>query len=144
MATRTKRIELRADPASEERIVRAASAQDLSVSAFVLGAATREAERVLGRADHTLMPAAQFDALVGSFDQSDSAPRLQQAAAAKRHFRGPGHQRAAAIVPADLVERYEEIVDREDGRIAAERLADLDAGRVASVPAHEVTRALDE
>jgi antitoxin (DNA-binding transcriptional repressor) of toxin-antitoxin stability system len=58
--------------------------------------------------------------------------------------RGRGHQRAAAIVPADLVERYEEIVDREDGRIAAERLADLDAGRVASVPAREVTRALED
>lgn len=144
MATRTKRIELRADPVSEERIVRAASAQNLSVSTFVLGAATREAERVLGRADHTLMPAAQFDALVGFFDQSGSAPRLQQAAAAKRHFRGRGNQRAAVIVPADLVERYEKIVDREDGRIAAERLADLDAGRVPSVPAHEVTRALEE
>ncbi len=57
--------------------------------------------------------------------------------------RGRGQQRAAAIVPADLVERYEELVDREDGRIAAERLADLDAGRVAPVSADEVTRALE-
>lgn len=86
MATRTKRIEMRADAVSEEKIARAAGAQGLSVSAFVLGAATREAERVLGRADHTLMPAAQFDALIGSLDQRDSAPRLQQAAATKRHF----------------------------------------------------------
>ncbi len=58
--------------------------------------------------------------------------------------RGRGQQRAAAIVPADLVERYEELVDREDGRIASERLADLDAGRVAPVPADEVTRALEQ
>ncbi len=56
--------------------------------------------------------------------------------------RGRGQQRAAAIVPADLVERYEELVDREEGRIAADRLADLDAGRVTAVSADEVTRAL--
>jgi antitoxin (DNA-binding transcriptional repressor) of toxin-antitoxin stability system len=57
--------------------------------------------------------------------------------------RGRGQQRAAAIVPADLVERYEELVDREDGRIASERLADLDAGRATAVSADEVTRALE-
>jgi antitoxin (DNA-binding transcriptional repressor) of toxin-antitoxin stability system len=57
--------------------------------------------------------------------------------------RGRGQQRAAAIVPADLVERYEELVDREDGRIASERLADLDAGRETAVSAAEVTRALE-
>ena len=56
--------------------------------------------------------------------------------------RGRGQQRAAAIVPADLVERYEELVDREDGRIASERLADLDAGRATAVSADEVKRAL--
>jgi ribosomal protein S12 methylthiotransferase accessory factor YcaO len=57
---------------------------------------------------------------------------------------GRAQQRAAAIVPADLVERYEELVDREDGGIASERLADLDAGRVAPVSAEEVTRALEQ
>jgi hypothetical protein len=34
----------------------------------------------------------------------------------------------AAIVPAWLVEAYEEILDREDGRIATERLAEIRAG----------------
>ena len=58
--------------------------------------------------------------------------------------RGRGHRRAAAIVPAELVERYEELVDREDGRIAAERLADLEAGREAPLSADEVTRALEQ
>ncbi len=87
MATRTKRIEMRADAISEERISRAARAQDLSVSAFVLGAAMREAEHVLGRADHTLMPADQFDALIGSLDHDDGAPHLQQAAEAERRYR---------------------------------------------------------
>jgi uncharacterized protein (DUF1778 family) len=87
MATRTRRIEMRADPVSEERISRAAEARDLSISAFVLGAATREADRVLGRADQTLLPAAQFDALVAALDQEDPAPRLEEAARGPRRFR---------------------------------------------------------
>jgi PHD/YefM family antitoxin component YafN of YafNO toxin-antitoxin module len=58
--------------------------------------------------------------------------------------RGRGRQRAAAIVPADLVERYEELVDREDGRIASERMADLESGRVASVSADQVARSLEQ
>jgi PHD/YefM family antitoxin component YafN of YafNO toxin-antitoxin module len=56
--------------------------------------------------------------------------------------RGRGQQRAAAIVPAELVERYEAMVDAEDGRIATERLADLDAGRTTALSADEVVRAL--
>ncbi len=56
--------------------------------------------------------------------------------------RGRGRRRAAAIVPAELVEHYELILDREDGEIAARRLADLDAGRVAAMPAEEVARTL--
>ena len=56
--------------------------------------------------------------------------------------RGRGHQRAAAIVPADLVERYEAMIDLEDGRVAAERLADLDSGRTQRIPADEVMRTL--
>jgi len=45
-------------------------------------------------------------------------------------------------VPAELVERYEAMVDLEDGRVAQERLADLDAGHTTAVPADEVTRTL--
>jgi antitoxin (DNA-binding transcriptional repressor) of toxin-antitoxin stability system len=56
--------------------------------------------------------------------------------------RGRGQRRAAAIVPAELVERYEAMVDLEDGRIATERLADFEAGRTTAVPADEVTRVL--
>ncbi len=40
---------------------------------------------------------------------------------------GRGQRRAAEVVPAQLVERYEAMVDLEDGRIATERLVDLDA-----------------
>ncbi len=56
--------------------------------------------------------------------------------------RGRGHKRAAAIVPVDLVEHYETMLDREDGRVAEERLADLEAGRTTAIPADEVSRTL--
>jgi len=56
--------------------------------------------------------------------------------------RGRGQQRAAAIVPADLVDRYEAMIDSEDGRVAMARLADLDAGRTSTVTADEVARKL--
>ncbi|MGI8800836.1 MAG: antitoxin of toxin-antitoxin stability system [Solirubrobacteraceae bacterium] len=58
--------------------------------------------------------------------------------------RGRGHHRAAAIVPAELVERYEQLVDQEDGRIATERLADLEAGRTTAVSTDEVAQVLNE
>jgi len=45
-------------------------------------------------------------------------------------------------VPAELVKRYEAMVDLEDGRVAQERLSALDAGRTTAVPADEVARTL--
>jgi prevent-host-death family protein len=54
--------------------------------------------------------------------------------------RGRRHQRAAAIVPADMVDHYEELLDERDARIAAERLADIQAGRSAPVPFDEAMR----
>jgi uncharacterized protein (DUF1778 family) len=86
MATRSKRIEMRADPESEALITAAAAACRVSVSAFVLGAATEEAGRVLGRADLTLMPAEQFDALIVALDEPDEAPRLAQSARSPRRY----------------------------------------------------------
>ena len=56
--------------------------------------------------------------------------------------RGRGHRRAAAIVPAELVEEYEAMLDSEDGQIAEQRLADLEAGRASTVSADEATREL--
>ena len=58
-------------------------------------------------------------------------------------IRGRGQQRAAAIVPAELVERYEAMVDAEDGRIASERLAELDEERTRPVSSHEVSQILE-
>src|SRR5262249_25330243 len=86
MATRTKRIELRADPEREALIAEAAAGRELSVSSFVLQAAAEEASRVLARANLTLMPAAQFDAFVSALDQPDAAPRLAAAAARERRY----------------------------------------------------------
>lgn len=86
MATRTRRIEMRADPASEARISEAAELSHESVSSFVLRAASTEADRVLAHADTTLMPAAQFDELIGSLDVPDAAPTLARAAARRRRF----------------------------------------------------------
>lgn len=56
--------------------------------------------------------------------------------------RGRNQKRAAAIVPAELVEQYEAMIDQEDGRIALERLKDIEAGTTKAVTADEAARAL--
>jgi len=84
MATKTRRIEMRTDPDSEERIVQAAGLVGQSVSGFVLAAASTAADAVLARADTTLMPAEQFDGLLRSLDVADPAPTLRAAAAGAR------------------------------------------------------------
>jgi len=83
---KTRRIELRADPDSEERIARAAAARQQSVSAFVLSAAVHEADLVLARADVTVMAVEQFHGLIESLDLPDDAPGLTAAAARARRF----------------------------------------------------------
>lgn len=74
MATKDRRIEMRADAAAERLISRAAQALGESVSAFVLRAAQEEARRVLSSPDVTLMPAEQFDALIAALDEPDEVP----------------------------------------------------------------------
>lgn len=78
MATRTKRIEARLDESTDEIITRAADLQHVSKSAFVVHAARVEAERVVARADVTLMTPAIFDSLIASLDTPDEAPELAQ------------------------------------------------------------------
>jgi len=58
--------------------------------------------------------------------------------------RGRSQQRAAAIVPAELVERYEAMLDAQDAEIAAKRLAEIEAGRTKVVSADEVARTLEQ
>lgn len=77
---------MRADADSEARIARAAALERVSVSAFVLGAAGREADRVLGEADQTVMPAEQFDALMDSLSVAGAAPQVRKVAQRKRSF----------------------------------------------------------
>ncbi|MGC0144490.1 hypothetical protein [Pseudactinotalea sp. Z1732] len=52
--------------------------------------------------------------------------------------RGRSRQRVAAIVPIDLVEAYEEMLDREDGRIAQQRWDEVRAGDAEVVSAEDV------
>lgn len=89
MAVKTQRIEIRADSDSQERITQAANTVHESVSTFVLNAATAAADRILARADQTLMPAEQFDALLASLDEPDEAPALARAAARPRRYTRP-------------------------------------------------------
>lgn len=86
MSVRTRRMEARVDPETDDLISRAAELTRESISAFVVRAARAEADRVLARTDVTAMPAGQFDALVGSLDQADPAPALVRAAARPRRF----------------------------------------------------------
>jgi uncharacterized protein (DUF1778 family) len=83
---KTQRIEMRADPESEDRISRAAAIQRVSVSAFILDAATAAADRVLARTDTTTMAADQFDAMIAAIDVADEAPHLARVAARRRRF----------------------------------------------------------
>lgn len=69
---------------------------------------------------------------------SDLVGRAAAAGTITRISRGRTHRTVAAIVPVDVLEAYEEMLDREDARIANERLADLDAGREVAVPAAQV------
>ena len=81
MVTKNRRMEMRADEQQERLITEAAQVARMSVSAFVLRAASDEAGRLLARTDTTVMPAAQFDAFMSSLDEPDPAPRLARAAA---------------------------------------------------------------
>lgn len=85
-ATRTARIELPAEPERERRIRYAAELCRQSVTAFVLDAATRRAEEVIGASTATIVPARFFDALYAALDQSPKPnPALARRAANKRH-----------------------------------------------------------
>ncbi|MCY7413272.1 MAG: hypothetical protein LH471_09620 [Salinibacterium sp.] len=56
--------------------------------------------------------------------------------------RGRNQLRGAAIVPAHFVEQYEAMICQEDGRIALERLKDIEAGTTKAIPGDEAARAL--
>ena len=78
-------MEAHVDPATERRILRAAQLTGESAPAFVVRAARPAAAEVVGRADTTVLPADQFDALLDSMDEPDPAPGL--AALSRRSHR---------------------------------------------------------
>lgn len=85
-ATRTSRIELRAEPARERRIRYAAGLCQQSVTTFVLEAAVRRAEEVITSSSSTVVPARFFDALYKALDKPPRPSRtLALRAASKRH-----------------------------------------------------------
>lgn len=86
MAVRSRRLEARVDPETDELISRAAALTHESISSFVVRAARDEAGRVLARADMTWMPAEQFDLVIDSLDHADPAPVLKRAASRSRRF----------------------------------------------------------
>jgi uncharacterized protein (DUF1778 family) len=84
---KTHRLDARIDAETDARISEAAALLHESVSSFVTRVVRLEADRVLGRADVTVMPAEQFDAMMESLDTPDEAPGLSQTAAQLRRFR---------------------------------------------------------
>jgi uncharacterized protein (DUF1778 family) len=84
-ATRTSRIELRADPEREQRIRYAAELEHQSVSAFVLDAASDRAEKVIASASATVVPSDFFDQLWNALEGPPlPSASLQQRARARR------------------------------------------------------------
>lgn len=55
--------------------------------------------------------------------------------------RSRNHETVAAIVPADLIEHYEALLDQKDGRIALEHLANLKAGKPKAIIARNLLMA---
>lgn len=72
----TKRLEARLDDATDQLITKAAELTHMSKSAFVMGAARAEAEKIVARADVTVLDPEIFDQLVASLDIADESPAL--------------------------------------------------------------------
>ena len=85
MSVKTERLEVRVDATTKAYLEDAAARLDQSVSAFIIHAATAEADRVLTRAEATVKPADQFDAMLTALDMPDEAPVLARLA---QHERG--------------------------------------------------------
>lgn len=84
--SKTARIELRVSAEDKDAIASAAALEKTTTTEFVRVAALDRARHVRARADHTLMPADQFDALVAALDTPDDTPNLARAFAQQRRF----------------------------------------------------------
>lgn len=84
--SKTERIEVRLSADDKDAIAAAAAAAGLTTTEFVRDAVLDRAQHVRARADRTLMPAEQFDALVAALDVPDDTPNLTRAFAHERRF----------------------------------------------------------
>jgi uncharacterized protein (DUF1778 family) len=81
---KTRRMELRTDPATDDLITEAAQLAHTSKSAFVADAARLAAQRLIARSDTTLMATELFDSMMATLDTPDDAPGLAEIAALPR------------------------------------------------------------
>ena len=77
--TKTGRIDARVEPELVELVGAAAKTLRVSKSAFISDTLRRESEKVMARADATVMDAATWDRMMNALDTPDSAPRLVEA-----------------------------------------------------------------
>lgn len=75
--TKSRRLELRTDESTDQLISEAADLLHVTKTAFVTDAARQAAERVVARADTTLMAPEVFDAMMASLDVPDDSAELE-------------------------------------------------------------------
>ena len=78
--TKTRRLELRTDEATDQLISQAAELLHVTKSAFVADAARMAAEKIVARSDVTLMSPTVFDTMMASLDIPDESPELAKLA----------------------------------------------------------------
>lgn len=74
--TKTRRLELRTDETTDRMITEAAALTHVTKSAFVADAARQAAQKVIARADVTLMAADVFDSMMASLERADESAEL--------------------------------------------------------------------
>lgn len=87
MKTKSARLEARATEDQAAVIARAAELLNATVSSFVVDAAVEKAETVVARSQRTLMPAAQFDAMIAALDDTAVVPQIVDLASRPRRVR---------------------------------------------------------
>jgi uncharacterized protein (DUF1778 family) len=83
---KSERIEVRLSAEDKQLITAAATKEHATTAEFVREAVLERVRRIEARADRTLMPAEQFDALVAALDRADETPTMARAFARKRPF----------------------------------------------------------
>lgn len=82
---RSRRIEARATEDDARLIAHAAQLLNKTVSAFTVSAAVEKAENIVARAEATIMPAEQFDAMIAALDDPTPIPQIEDLA--RRSYR---------------------------------------------------------